>query len=236
MTEVEERLKAVRSAIAEVAANCGRDPAHIELVAVSKGHSPESVRTALDAGQEVFGESRVQEARAKIPLVASRARWHFIGHLQKNKVRHALPLFELFHGIDSLALARDMNRVAAEAGLYPRGLVEVNISGESSKYGFSPEALDREIDELLALDRLQIEGLMTIAPLAKDAEASRQFFAALRELRDQLAKRCGVPLPHLSMGMSNDFAVAIEEGATLLRIGTAVFGPRPPARRATDEL
>src|SRR5205085_2881509 len=138
-----------------------------------------------DAGQLLFGESRVQEARAKIPLLPGRARWHFIGHLQRNKIRHALGLgFELLHGIDTLETARDLDRIAGEAGAFPKMLLEVNVAGESSKYGFSPAKLREQMEELLALDRLQIEGLMTIAPLAATAEASRPHFATLREMRN----------------------------------------------------
>ena len=226
MTTLAENLEAVRGTIADAAARSGRDMAEIELVAVSKAHPPEAVHEALDAGQLLFGESRVQEARAKIPMLPGRARWHFIGHLQKNKVRHALPLFELFHGIDSLELARDVNRIAEEAGAFPKVLLEVNVAGESTKFGFTSERTSVEMEDLLALDRIQIEGLMTIAPFASEAEPSRPYFAALRELRDRLQTKFRVPLPRLSMGMSGDYAVAIEEGATLVRVGTAIFGKR----------
>ena len=226
MSTLAERLDAVRAAIADAAARAGRSTDDVTLVAVSKTHSPGEVAEAIDAGQLLFGESRVQEARAKIPLLPGRARWHFIGHLQRNKIRHALPLFELFHGIDSLEIARDLDRIAGEAGVFPRLLLEVNVAGEASKFGFSPEKLRAQIEELLALDRLQIEGLMTIAPFAPEAESSRPHFAALRELRDQLQAEFRLPLPRLSMGMSGDYAVAIEEGATLVRVGTAIFGTR----------
>jgi pyridoxal phosphate enzyme (YggS family) len=198
----------------------------VTLVAVSKTHSPEEVGEAIDAGQLLFGESRVQEARAKIPLLPGRARWHFIGHLQKNKLRHALPLFELFHGVDSLELARDLNRIAAEAGVFPKLLLEVNVAGESTKFGFPPPKLREQLEELLALDRLQIEGLMCIPPPGPRPEDSRKYFATLRDLRDALQTEARLPLPQLSMGMSGDYAVAVEEGATLVRVGTAIFGER----------
>ena len=226
MPALAENLDAVRATIADAAARSGRDAADVELVAVSKTHPPESVHEALDAGQVLFGESRVQEARAKIPMLPARARWHFIGHLQKNKVRHALPLFELFHGIDSLELARDVNRIAEEAGAFPKVLIEVNVAGEATKFGFTPERVREQMEELLALARIQIEGLMTIAPFASEPEPSRPYFAALRELRERLQTEFRVPLPRLSMGMSGDYAVAIEEGATLVRVGTAIFGKR----------
>ena len=236
-----ENLETVRAAIAQAAARAGREAAEIELIAVSKTHPPESVHEALDAGQLLFGESRVQEARAKIPMLPGRARWHFIGHLQKNKVRHALPIFELFHGIDSLELAREVDRIAEEAGAFPKVLLEVNVAGEASKFGFTPERLRAQMEELLALDRVQIEGLMTIAPFATEAEPSRRHFAALREWRDRLQTEFRVPLPRLSMGMSGDFTVAVEEGATLVRVGTAIFGKRsgkgwrPAAESATND-
>lgn len=227
MNTVAENLDLVRAAIAAAAARAHRNADEIELVAVSKTHAPESIGEALAAGQLLFGESRVQEARAKVPLVSGRARWHFIGHLQRNKIRHALALgFELFHGIDSLETARDLDRIAAEAGVFPRLLLEVNVAGEASKFGFSPAKLRAQLEELLALERLQIEGLMTIAPFAPEAEASRPHFAALRELRGQLQEEFRVPLPRLSMGMSGDYLVAVEEGATLVRVGTAIFGTR----------
>ena len=236
-----ENLTSVQHVISQAAVRSGRDPRDIELVAVSKAHPPDAVHEALEAGQFLFGESRVQEARAKIPLLPGRARWHFIGHLQKNKVRHALPLFELFHGIDSLELAGDVDRIAQEAGAFPRVLIEVNVAGESTKFGFTPDRLREQMEALLGLGRLQIEGLMTLAPFAPEPEASRRFFVALRELRDRLQAEFRVPLPRLSMGMSGDFQVAIEEGATLVRVGTAIFGKRsgkgwrPAVGSATDD-
>jgi len=227
MSTLAERLATVQGHIAEAATRAGRAAEDVTLIAVSKTHPPEAIVEALDAGQTIFGESRVQEARAKIPLLPGRARWHFIGHLQRNKLRHALALgFELLHGIDSLDLARELNRIADEVGAFPKLLLEVNVAGESSKFGFSPTKLREQMEELLSLDRLQIEGLMTIAPLAPTAEASRPYFAQLRELRDRVQTESRVPLPQLSMGMSGDYAIAIEEGATLVRVGTAIFGTR----------
>ena len=227
---ISENLERVRAQIADAAKKSRRALDDIELVAISKTHEAEKVHAAFEAGQQLFGESRVQEARAKIPLLPSTLRWHFVGRLQKNKVRHALPLFELFHSVDSLELGRDMNRIAEEEGLHPRVLLEVNVAGEGSKIGFAPEILRTQMEALLALPRLTIEGLMTIPPLAPEAEASRQYFVALRDLRDQFASEFKINLPKLSMGMSGDFAVAIEEGATLVRVGTAIFGKRTPAR------
>jgi pyridoxal phosphate enzyme (YggS family) len=225
-TSLPDRLAAVRQAIARAATDAGRDPAGVELVAVSKTHPPEAVRAVAEAGQNVFGESRIQEARTKIPLLPSRLQWHFIGHLQKNKIRAALPLFELFHSIDSLDLARNVHRIAAEDGQRPKVLLEVNVAGEASKFGFAPDALSAQLDELLALDRLEIAGLMAMAPYAPEPENSRPYFQRVRELRDRLQQDAGVGLPHLSMGMSGDYLVAVAEGATLVRVGSAIFGER----------
>jgi PLP dependent protein len=221
-----ENLEAVREKIAESTARSGRPAEAVTLIAVSKTHSPEAILEAVDAGQLVFGENRVQEARAKMPLLPSRVRWHLIGHLQSNKIRQALPAFERIHSIDTPALARDVNRIAAELGLFPKVFLEVNVAGESSKFGFNPDALRAAMEELLSLDRVAIDGLMTVPPYAPEAESSRPYFSALRELRDRLSSEFRVPLPELSMGMSGDFAVAIEEGATFVRIGTGLFGER----------
>ena len=204
-----------------------RDPEEIELVAVSKTYPAESVREATEvAGQELFGESRVQEALVKISDLPSRLRWHFIGHLQSNKIRKALPLFELIHGVDTQEIAREIDRIAGEMGLFPRALREVNVSGERSKHGFLSGQLERELEGLLSLPRLQVEGLMTMAPLVSDQEEVRPYFSQLRELRDRLVIQSGIPLETLSMGMSGDFEVAVEEGATLVRVGSALFGER----------
>jgi pyridoxal phosphate enzyme (YggS family) len=221
-----ERLEEVRAEIEQVADKSGRNVEEIELVAVSKAHDAEKVREAIAGGQLLFGESKVQEARAKIPLLPSHLRWDLIGHLQKNKIRHALPLFELIHSIDSVDLAQQVERIAEEDGLFPRVLLQVNVAGEGSKFGFKPEVLVENMERLLELQRLSIEGLMTIPPLAADAEKSRPHFARLRSLRSELEQRFHLKLPHLSMGMSDDFGVAIAEGATIVRVGTRIFGPR----------
>ena len=226
MNQIGENLARVRDEMARAAERSSRDAADILLIAVSKKQDAEKVRAAFDAGQPIFGESRVQEARAKIPLLPAAVRWHFIGHLQKNKIRPALPLFELFHSVDSLALAQDMQRIAEEEGVRPRVLLEVNVAGEGSKLGFTPDRLRAEMETLLALGRLEIEGLMAIPPFAPEAEESRRYFVTLRELRDAVEREFAVKLPQLSMGMSNDYAVAIEEGATVVRAGTAIFGER----------
>jgi pyridoxal phosphate enzyme (YggS family) len=219
VSNIEANLNRVKNEIAQAVQVSGRNAPDIELVAVTKTHPAEIVREAVDAGQTLFGESKVQEARVKIPLLPSNLRWHFIGHLQKNKIRHALPLFEMIHSVDSLDLAQAIDRIAHENGLHPRILLEVNVAGEGNKFGF-------------LLPRLSIEGLMCIPPLAEEAETSRKYFVELRELRDALEREFQVKLPQLSMGMTNDYSVAVEEGATLVRVGTAIFGERK--RRNTD--
>ena len=226
MAGIAENLACVREKIAQAATKAGRAVDEIELVVITKTHDAEKVRAAYEAGQILFGESRVQEARVKIPELPSAIRWHFVGHLQKNKIRQALPLFEMIHSVDSSALAQDMNRIAEEEGLHPRILLEVNLAGEGSKFGFKPDTIREELESLLALNRLSILGLMTIPPLAEDGEASRKYFVQLRELRDRLQTEFHVDLAQLSMGMTNDFAIAVEEGATLVRVGTAIFGER----------
>jgi PLP dependent protein len=228
---VAENLERVSDQIMQSAAKASRPANDIELVAITKTHPAEKVRKAVDAGHTLFGESRVQEARAKIPELPSNLRWHFVGHLQKNKIRHALPLFELFHGVDSLALAQEINRIAAEEGTHPGVLLEVNVAEEGSKFGFKAGTLRAEMESLLALPRLSIEGLMCIPPLAEEAESSRKFFVRLRELRDSLEKEFDVNFPYLSMGMTQDFSIAVEEGATLVRVGTAIFGERPKRQK-----
>ncbi|HVD95892.1 MAG TPA: YggS family pyridoxal phosphate-dependent enzyme [Candidatus Limnocylindria bacterium] len=235
MTAVAENLSRVREQIAEAAAKSGRSADDVELVTITKTHPAEKVREAIEAGQTLFGESRVQEARAKIPELPSNIHWHFVGHLQKNKIRHALPLFEMIHSVDSLTLAQEVNRIADEEGLHGRVLFEVNVAGEGSKFGFAPDKLREQMEELLALPRLTILGLMTIPPMAEEAEASRKYFVQLRQLRDRLQTEFRVDLAQLSMGMTQDFPIAVEEGATLVRVGTAIFGQRSKKQKATDE-
>src|SRR6058998_1466177 len=231
VASIAENLERVYEQIAQAASKIGHAAHEIELVAITKTHPAEKVREAIEAGQTLFGESRVQEARLKIPELPSAIRWHFVGHLQKNKIRQALPLFELIHSVDSFALAKEINRIADEDGMHPRVLLEVNVAGEGSKFGFKPETVRAEMESLLALPRLSIEGLMTMPPLAEEAEPLRAFFVQLRELRDALEKEFDLKLPRLSMGMTNDFTVAIEEGATLVRVGTAIFGERRRPKR-----
>lgn len=223
---IAKNLEKVRSVIAEAERVSRRVSGSVELIAVSKSHSVELIREAIEAGQIVFGENKVQEAKAKIPELPTRLRWHMIGHLQSNKVRQALPLFEMIHGVDSLDLLRDLARISSEFGGFPRILLQVNVAGEASKFGFSPQKLLEQLDEIAQVDRIQLEGLMTIPPLTRTPEQARPYFVRLRDLRVRLEQEFHFPLPHLSMGMSSDYPIAIEEGATMVRIGTAIFGER----------
>ena len=218
---IAERLEAIRAEIAQICERADRDPGEVRLIAVSKTHSSETIREALAAGQIEFGENRVQEGLAKLDeLAGSEARIHLIGHLQRNKARFA-GRFASVQSIDSVRLAEAVARqLDAPPNLPLDALLEVNVAGEASKQGFAPAELESAFAQIAALPQLRVRGLMTIAPLVADAEQVRPVFRRLRELRDALG------LPELSMGMSNDYAVAIEEGATIVRIGRAVFGER----------
>ena len=220
MSEVAHNINQIRQRMRSAAERAGRLTEEIALIAVSKTVEPERVEEALGAGQTVFGESKVQEANAKIPLVSGRAHWHMIGHLQTNKARHALSLFDLIHSVDSVKLAAELNKWADDTGKTQAILLEVNVSAEASKFGLKPEDLESTLAEINKFSRLEVQGLMTVAPYAEETEKARPYFRQLRELRDALALR------ELSMGMTHDFEVAIEEGATMVRVGSAIFGER----------
>ncbi len=192
----------------------------------AKGQPPEMVAQAAQLGLAVFGENKVQEARAKIPLCPGRLRWHMIGHLQTNKCREAVGLFEMIQSVDSVHLAEELNKRAEQSGKRLPILLEINIAGEASKFGYRPETMLAELDRLNALPRLEIHGLMTVPPWTPEPEKVRPVFRRLRELKVECEQRLGAPMQHLSMGMTADYEVAIEEGATMVRIGTALFGER----------
>jgi len=198
----------------------------VTLVAVSKTWPAAVVREAVDAGQRVFGENKVQELLGKAPELPDDLEWHLIGHLQKNKARKVVSVAAATVRLDSVDLAQRLDRIAGEEGLEPRVFVQVNVSGDDAKFGFAPDELAPALEEMLPLEHLRIEGLMTVPAYDPDPERVRPHFARLRELRDELAERLGRPLPGLSMGMSHDFPVAIEEGATLVRVGSSIFGQR----------
>ncbi len=195
-------------------------------MAVTKTQPPDVVAEAAKHGLTLFGENKVQEAKAKIPLCPGKLRWHMIGHLQSNKAKDAVGLFEMIQSVDSLDLACEINKRAEQAAVRVPILIEVNIVGEASKFGYETEAMLRDIQEINNLPRVEIHGLMTIPPWTPVAEKARPVFRRLRELRDQCSDMLGAPLPVLSMGMTGDFEVAIEEGSTMVRIGTALFGER----------
>jgi PLP dependent protein len=226
MNDLSDRLQAIRDRISAAAQRCGRDPASIELLAVSKTFPVEAIREAVAAGQLLFGENKVQEILAKAPQLPASLQWHLIGHLQSNKVRKVLPQVKAIHSIGSLDLARDVDRIATELGLFPQVYLEVNVGDESSKHGFSAEQLRDNLEALYAFKRLEIQGLMCIPPFDPDPALSRPYFTKLRTLRDKLEQCGGAPLPRLSMGMSHDFDIAVEEGATIVRVGSAIFGAR----------
>ena len=221
-----DNLISIQQRIRAACERAGREAASVTLLAVSKTHPPETIQTAVNCGLLHFGENKIQEAKAKIPLCPGKARWQFIGHLQSNKVRDAVELFEMIQGVDSLGLAQEISKRAEQAAKTVPILLEVNVAGEASKFGYQPARLLAELTELNALPKIEIHGLMAIPPFSPLPEKSRPYFQRLRELKIESEKILGFPLPHLSMGMSGDFEVAIEEGATIVRIGTALFGER----------
>lgn len=232
------RLAAIRARMAEACRRAGRPVESVELIAVTKTFGPDAVREAWEAGVRIMGENRVQEAAAKIPQCIGGPEWHLIGHLQRNKVRPALERFSCIHAVDSLRLLEQIDGVAGSLGARPLILLEINASGESSKFGLRPEEVPAVIERALELRHVTLEGLMTLAPATPDPETTRPVFARVRECRDRWEQAFGLALPRLSMGMSGDFEVAIEEGATWIRIGTALFGNRPkwkPERGSEDQ-
>ncbi|MGD1085225.1 MAG: YggS family pyridoxal phosphate-dependent enzyme [Verrucomicrobiota bacterium] len=225
-------LQNLRERAAAACQRAGRDPAEVTLLAVSKGRPPEMIAAAAGLGLGLFGESRVQEAKLKIPQCPGRLRWEMIGHLQSNKCRDAVSLFSMIQSVDSARLAAEIAKWAGHFAKTTPVLLEINVAGESSKSGCPPERLLAEIAQINALPRIEIQGLMTVAPFAPAPEKVRPVFRRLRQLKEECEKILGAPLPHLSMGMSGDFEVAIEEGATMIRIGEALFGPRRAAGAA----
>ncbi|MEE2968088.1 MAG: YggS family pyridoxal phosphate-dependent enzyme [Verrucomicrobiota bacterium] len=226
MTSISESYELIKSQIRTAEEKSGRVAGSVELIAVSKTWPAQVVSELVECGHRDFGENRVQELELKHPDLPSSLRWHFIGHLQKNKVRKVLPFTEKIHSVDSLDIAKRINSIAHELGLFPKIYIQVNHAKESTKFGFSAEELSSSFDSLMQLDRIEIEGLMVIPPFDSDPENVRPEFAALRKLRDELEQKHDIKLPGLSMGMSNDFHVAIEEGSTSVRIGSSIFGKR----------
>ncbi|MBO6004636.1 MAG: YggS family pyridoxal phosphate-dependent enzyme [Verrucomicrobia bacterium] len=224
---IESNIASIRQRIGQACERVRRDPSEVSLMAVSKFHPAQSVCEAAEAGITLFGENRVQEGKLKIPQCPSSLHWHLIGHLQSNKCRDAVHCFEMVQSVDSYALAEELNRMAEKQYKSLPVLLEVNIAGEATKFGYKPEEVLNDLERLNTLSRLEIHGLMAIPPWAADPEKTRPMFRRLADLKKQCEDQLGAPLPVLSMGMSDDFEVAIEEGSTLVRIGTAIFGARP---------
>lgn len=223
---MDDRLARIRERMAAACGRAGRNPDEVRLLAVSKTQPPERVAEAFRAGLTVFGENRVQEAAAKIPLCPSPLEWHLIGHLQGNKAKAAVSLFQMIHSVDSVALLDRINRLCEEAGRDMPVCLEINVSGEASKFGMPPEEVPAALEQAVSMMRVSVVGLMTMPPYAEDPGRARHFFQTLRALRDRCRAQTGFDLPELSMGMSHDFEVAIEEGATWIRVGSALFGER----------
>jgi pyridoxal phosphate enzyme (YggS family) len=229
MLEIKTRLKHVKDQISETAVACGRDPETVKLVAVSKTVPTDRILAAIRAGVTDLGENYVQEAREKIEaLREENVSWHFIGHLQSNKAKYVVRLFELIHSIDSFKLAKELNKRASALGKVQKILVQVNISGEATKSGIETEQAVRLVRDTAPLENISIQGLMTMPPFFNAPEKVRPYFKALKNLQDLIRDEAiaNVHMTELSMGMSGDFAAAIEEGATLVRVGTAIFGER----------
>jgi pyridoxal phosphate enzyme (YggS family) len=226
MTQVAQNLALVNRRLADAAQRAGRDPAEVRLVAVSKKVAAARLSQAVAAGQRRFGENYVQEAKGKIAALGPGLSWHLIGSLQTNKAKEAVALFDLIHSVDRLKLAQALESAAARLGKVQAVLIQVSLAGEASKSGAAPEAVPELLKAMAGLPHLKVAGLMTMPPWFADPEAARPFFRALRELRDRMRDLVGLPLPELSMGMSGDYEVAVAEGATLVRVGTAIFGAR----------
>ncbi|MCZ6778265.1 MAG: YggS family pyridoxal phosphate-dependent enzyme [Acidobacteria bacterium] len=229
VSEIPERIRSVRRRVQEVAQRCGRDPASITLIAVCKTVGAERIRSALEQRIVDLAENRIQEAELKIRELGSEPVWHFVGHLQSNKASRAAQLFDWIHSVDSVSLGERLDRAAQKSDGRLQILMQVNLSGESNKSGVSEEEASRVAVELAQLRTVRLRGLMIIPALTGDPEGARRSFVRLRELRDMINRSAGLdpPLEALSMGMTNDFEVAIEEGATHIRLGRALFGERP---------
>jgi pyridoxal phosphate enzyme (YggS family) len=228
MSSIRDNFLKVLERMDQAAGRTGRDLGEIKLVAVSKTIESARVQEAIEAGVTILGENYVQEAREKIERIGHGVQWHMIGHLQKNKAKYTVTLFDYIHSLDGISLAQEIDRRAAQKGIRVRALVEVNLSGEASKFGVGSEALMDLVRHVALLKHISIEGLMTMPPYFDEPEKARPYFIRLRELRDRIREEGieGVRMDELSMGMSGDFEVAIEEGATMVRVGTAIFGER----------
>lgn len=223
---IADNYRLIAERVSNTAVECGRNPESVKIVAVSKTHPADAITEAQTGGARIFGENKIQEAKQKFPLLSGKFEYHLVGHLQSNKAKDAVRIFDLIHSIDSFSTAEKVDREASAIGKVQRILVQVNTSGEESKSGIHPDETKKLCTEIAALKHLSLEGLMTIGPLSDNEEMIRASFSLLADLRKSIEHDCGISLPELSMGMSGDYQIAISKGATLVRIGSAIFGNR----------
>ena len=226
MKTIKNNLETINEKIKKTALKANRNPQEIKLVAVTKTATIEQIKEAISAGVKIIGENKVQEAKEKYQILTAGIEWHLVGHLQTNKVKYAIEIFDLIHSVDSIKLAKEIDRRSLQFGMITNVLVEVNVSGEETKYGIKPEEVEPFLKEISEFSRTRVRGLMTIAPIAEDKEEVRPYFRKLRELFKEIKSKNikNVKMDYLSMGMTEDFEVAVEEGANMVRIGRGIFG------------
>ncbi len=226
METIKNNLEIINEKIKKVALKVSRNPKGIKLVAVTKTATIEQIKEAISAGVKIIGENKVQEAKEKYQILTANIEWHLVGHLQTNKVKYAIEIFDLIHSVDSIRLAKEIDRRSLQFGMITNVLVEVNVSGEETKYGIKPEEAEPFLKEISEFSRIRVRGLMTIAPITEDKEEVRPYFRKLRKLSKEIKRKNikNVKMDYLSMGMTEDFEVAIEEGANMVRIGRGIFG------------
>ena len=226
MEKIKNNLEIINEKIKKAALKVNRNPQKIKLVAVTKTATMEQIKEAMSAGVKIIGENKVQEAKEKYQILTADIEWHLVGHLQTNKVKYAIEIFDLIHSVDSIKLAKEIDRRSLQFGMMTNVLVEVNVSGEETKYGIKPEEVEPFLKEISEFSRIKVRGLMTIAPIVEDKEEVRPYFRKLRELSKEIKSKNikNVKMDYLSMGMTEDFEVAVEEGANMVRIGRGIFG------------
>ena len=226
MEIIKNNLEIINEKIKKAALKVNRNPQEIKLVAVTKTATIEQVKEAISVGVKIIGENKVQEAKEKYQILTADIEWHLVGHLQTNKVKYAIEIFDFIHSVDSIKLAKEIDRRSLQFGMITNVLVEVNVSGEETKYGIKPEEVEPFLKEISEFSRIRVRGLMTIAPIVEDKEEVRPYFRKLRELFEKIKIKNikNIKMDNLSMGMTEDFEVAIEEGANMVRIGRGIFG------------
>lgn len=226
MGTVKDNLETINKKIKEAALKVNRDPQEIKLVAVTKTATLEQIKEAINEGVKIIGENKVQEAKGKYQVLTKEVKWHLIGHLQTNKVKYAVEIFDLIHSVDSIKLAKEIDKRSVQFKKTIDVLIEVNISGEETKYGYNPEKVEAFLKEISEFSGIRVRGLMTIAPISKNKEEVRLYFRRLRELSERIRDKNikNIKMDYLSMGMTDDFEIAIEEGANMVRIGRGIFG------------